>query len=296
MRSISAIGSYSARVGGSLADSYQDLPGDRSPASVRLKPPTCRDRLAAGSLGSFASPAPAGRPVEAKLDDMGSRPMEREYANLPFEDWLTYLFDHPVAQPVWYWNVDFEEADLAPERVLTYSTRLFEESGERLARYPADQVNQGLSFLIDEAGSPLYALADSALPVAPRVRCIRSIAALFEQCFLPRCTPHLSHLDEAGAGALNAVYYMWWDVFPLHGKPEDPARREIDEACITVMAETLELPSVACRESALHGLGHWGLYYRDRCRAIVAAFLDRTPDLRPELRAYAECAREAYVL
>ena len=206
------------------------------------------------------------------------------------------MFDHPVAEPAWHYDVDADSAELEPQRVIAYATELFQRAGELLSPYTDAQANQGLWFLIGEGNSPLYPLAEASIPLEQRLSCIRSISTVFEQCFVPRCSPHLSHLDEPGASALNLVCYMWWDLFVLCGQPKDAARQEVDDACLSVMEATLELPSVACQESALHGLGHWGLSYKSRCQGIVTVFLHRKRDLRPQLREYAEHAKEAYLL
>ena len=185
--------------------------------------------------------------------------------------------------------------ELEPRRVIEYTTELFGHPNDFLSTYTDDQINDGLWFLISECSSPLYALTDITTLRAKRVKCIHAITSLFEQCFVTRCTPHLSHRDEPGVGPLNAVCYMWWDIFPLCGQPQDAARREIDDACISVMASTLELPSVACQESALHGLGHWGIYYEGRCQSIISQFMKQHTDLRPELRDYAVRATDRCV-
>jgi hypothetical protein len=49
------------------------------------------------------------------------------------------------------------------------------------------------------------------------------------------------------------------------------------------------LPSIACQESALHGLAHWHYAYEERVEAAVSDFL-RREDLPPVLRTYAEKA------
>jgi hypothetical protein len=221
--------------------------------------------------------------------------MSKALTDLSFDEWVRHLFDHPVTDPAWHWDVDADYAELEPQVVVSYATRLFQQAGELLAPYTDAQANQGLWLLISETASPLYALAEASIPLEQRVRCIRSISTVFDQCFVARCTPHLSHRDEPGAGALNPICYMWWDIFPLHRQPEDKELREIDEACLSVMETTLQLPSVACQESALHGLGHWGLSYKSQCQSIIYAFMQRHRDLRPELREYAVCAGEAYV-
>jgi hypothetical protein len=222
--------------------------------------------------------------------------MGKVLTDLSFDEWVRHMFDHPVNHPEWYWDTDADRAEIEPQRVLAHATNLFERAAELLASYTDAQANQGLWFLINEGGSPLYALTETSISMEQRVRCILSISSLFNQCFAPRCTPHLSHLDEPGTGALNSVCYMWWDIFPLHGQPGDVARREIDAACLSVMEATLQLPSIACQESALHGLGHWGLNYEGRCQSIVSAFMQQHEGLRRELREYAVRARQANVL
>jgi hypothetical protein len=222
--------------------------------------------------------------------------MGKVLTDLSFDGWVRHLFDHPVNEPEWYWDIEADRAEVEPQRVIAYATNLFERAGELLTAFSDAEANQGLWFLINEERSPLYVLQNTAVPLEQRVRCILSIASLFAHCFAPRCSPHLSHLDEPGTGALNLVCYMWWDLFPLHGQPEDGARREIDAACLSVMEATLQLPSVACQESALHGLGHWGRAYEGRCQSIISDFLQRRADLRRELREYAERARQTNVL
>ena len=58
----------------------------------------------------------------------------------------------------------------------------------------------------------------------------------------------------------------------------------------------LRLQSVACQESALHGLGHWAVDYNTIVRPIIDGYLSDNRALRPELRAYAEGARVGGVL
>ena len=37
-------------------------------------------------------------------------------------------------------------------------------------------------------------------PLDARLRCVRALSVVYRELFAARCTPHLSHLDEAGAG------------------------------------------------------------------------------------------------
>jgi hypothetical protein len=119
---------------------------------------------------------------------------------------------------------------------------------------------------------------------------LRSFIPLFEQVMASRCSPHLSHLDEQPANPLNGACYMWWDILPIHGKPDDPERTDFDAEVLRVLPQLLSIPHDACRESALHGVSEWQLYYPS-IGGIVDDFLFHTPNLRPELVAYAQRAR-----
>ncbi|HSL46866.1 MAG TPA: hypothetical protein VK897_25740 [Anaerolineales bacterium] len=176
-------------------------------------------------------------------------------------------------------------------------TRLFENAGFILQPYSDSQLNQGLWFLADNACSNhMFALLDTSVPWADRQRCIRSFHDLFEECFAERCSPHLSHLDEPGASPLNLVCYMWWDILPIGPQPNDPDRSDLDHELLRVMEFTLQLDSVACQESALHGLGHWQQYYPERVTETVDAFRRSHKSLREELWAYAMSAYRGCVL
>lgn len=235
--------------------------------------------------------------------------------NVSFEEWVRCVFDHPVDREAWYWADDDDAFEPNPVRLVAHSTRLFEQSAEVLARFTDEQVDQGFWFLV---GAPpeLDVLCANVVPLPDRLQCIRSMSALFERYFAVRCTPHLCHLlkrkDEPGVGPLNSSCFMWWDLLwhpielwrdpgfanqmPVEYQLQVANEEEIDEACIAVMESILELPSIACQESALHGLGHWGSFRQERCRGVIASFLQRHPDIRPELREYALHAQEAKVL
>jgi hypothetical protein len=83
---------------------------------------------------------------------------------------------------------------------------------------------------------------------------------------------------------------MWWENFNA-GSPPD-ARFDW---CIEVMEETLKLPSEACCESALHGLGHEEDKVPETVHRIIDKFLAERSSVSPELRAYAARAREGAI-
>ncbi len=89
---------------------------------------------------------------------------------------------------------------------------------------------------------------------------------------------------------------MWWDILPVAGQPADPARKEMDQAILQVMEAALQLNSIACQESALHGLGHWHLYYASQVEEIIQGFLRRNKALPENLQKYARSALSGCVL
>ena len=225
--------------------------------------------------------------------------MGKKLENLTFDEWLTHVFDHPVSDlnNAWYWDIDRDWWEEDSAETLEFMTRAFEHAADVLQPYSDAQLNQGLWFLASNACSNhMFALMNESFPWPARRRCIASIHQLYEQCFAGRCSPHLSHIDETGASPLNMVCYMWWDIIPLYGKPDDPAHKALDEAVLQVMESTLQLDSIACRESALHGLGHWQHAYPGRVGEIIDRFSMRQPDLPEKLRAYMVNAYVGYVL
>ncbi|HKY55358.1 MAG TPA: hypothetical protein VJM08_13665, partial [Anaerolineales bacterium] len=215
--------------------------------------------------------------------------MGKQLKDLTFEEWLMYVFDHPVEdhKEAWYWNIDRDWWEEEPADVIEFLTQAFENAETIFQPYSDAQLNQGLWFIASNSCSNhMFALMDASVPWSAQKRCIYSIHQLYEQCFAKRCTPHLSHIDEPGAGPLNSVCYMWWDIIPIYGRPDDPTWKEFDQDILQVMESTLQLDSIACRESALHGLGHWQHHYPARVGEIIDKFSMTHRDLPPKLEAY----------
>jgi hypothetical protein len=225
--------------------------------------------------------------------------MGKRLTHLTFEQWLTHVFDHPVdnTKQEWYWDSDADWWDGANADTIQFLTQAFENAAVLFQPYTDAQLNQGLWYLMSNACSNhMFALLDSSVPWPARQRCVRSIYKLFAECLAKRCTAHLSHLDEPGASPLNSVCYMWWDIIPLIGQPNNPERSEIDKEILGVLGSTLRLDSIACQESALHGLGHWHLYYPQQVEEMINTFLENHKVMREELRTYAMSAYRGCVL
>lgn len=210
---------------------------------------------------------------------------------ITFENWLKYLFDRPVTDPEWYWEID-DQLSLPPHLFIEFGTRMLLGSGLLLNPYSDGQVRQGLYPLISNLlWNDIYALHDATIPLQNRLSFLNAIVNLNQDCFEPRCTPHLSHLDRDQTpdhvSPLNGSCFMWWDIFILWGNRDDPAHDPLNRACLQVMEQSLALPNIAVQEGALHGLGHFAGGYPDEVRKIIESFLNRSPALAPQLLAYA---------
>jgi len=81
------------------------------------------------------------------------------------------------------------------------------------------------------------------------------------------------------------------DIIPLGASPNTLSGNLLNAAALSVMTETLNIESIACRESALHGLGHWHDVYPAEVELIIDRFLSGYRELRPETVNYAKIAR-----
>ena len=213
-------------------------------------------------------------------------------ANRTFEQWVDGIFDHPVAEPAWFWDLDADTCEEDDETNVEYLARLFKDSDRVLRRFNDAQVGQGLNMIASNSCSNhAYCIVGGHAAWPARQRAIRSIYDVYAKCFASRCVEGLGHLNEAN-NPLNTICYMWWDVFPAWGK--NASRSEADEY-IGVMERCLSLTHQACLEGALHGLGHWQLIFQERVESIVERFLSERSDLRPELVLYARRSRDGAV-
>lgn len=219
--------------------------------------------------------------------------------HLSYDEWLEHTFSHEVRLHgnQWFFDLDAPWWDPAPEAAVAYLTRLFSDPEPALEFFSDDQIAQGLTYLVNTSASGDSGwLYSPAVPAADRLRCINAIETFFGRILAPRCAPVLGHIDEPGALPLNGVCYMWWDCFPSVALPDDPDFDMFQLATIDVMRHTLAMDSVACQESALHGLGHSARRYPAQVEAAIDQFLADPRPKRNELIAYARAARCGCVL
>ena len=128
--------------------------------------------------------------------------MDRETITIPFEEWVKFILRHAG----WEWDGDSWD-EPSPSEHIAYITRLFENAREAMASYSDDQVAEGLRDL-SYVEENIIILLDESVSLLDQIRCIQSMYALFEQVFVPRCSPLLFHLGEGEANSLNDACYM----------------------------------------------------------------------------------------
>ncbi len=209
-----------------------------------------------------------------------------------FEEWISHVFAHPPEQDNWWQDSDALEWNVPPSETVPFLARTFKESGSLLKPFTDDQAGSGLWYICSEIA---FSLCQESVPLATRKDAIACMRELYSDCFNTRCSRLLSHLNEASNSRLNVSCYMLWDLFPYPIEEENTAHEEISEECLRVMELALGLESDACRESALHGLGHWFYSYPEQVGRAIDRFLEAYPNARPELLAYARKARTGEV-
>ena len=210
-----------------------------------------------------------------------------------YEEWLTFVFDH---EPGTDWEFEIATADfhITEEESVDLMTLTFARSGADLACYSDAQVNEGLYFIVDPGKSDwLFGFESAAVPLTKRTRGIQSIYNLYADCFGRRCTDTLGHLSEGGSD-LNEICYMFWDICPLIPPGDNADQNALGEAVVSVLEQTLHLPHRACREAALHGMGHLAYWFSARVQKAIDEILC-SGELDPALQSYALSAREGMV-
>lgn len=202
-------------------------------------------------------------------------------STLPFDEWVDCL-QQEIAEINWCDD---------PLDLLRRVRRFFESSELLFTRFGPEKLNRLLWSFLSESGL-LQVLFDESLDLQERIACLWAIKTLYMELFFPHATRvllHGSNSQRSEISPLNSICYMWWDIFPSWGTG-DPSNR-IDAEILKLLADLLRIDHPACRESALHGLGHWHLHYPAQVESIIDAFLSEHGELDQELLDYACMAR-----
>jgi hypothetical protein len=213
-----------------------------------------------------------------------------------FEQWLDETFGRAVAgddYPQFVHREVEEWPDPVPDAAaVEYLTRLFEQSEDSLRYFSDRQIAAGLWEL---GPGDAHCVYNREIPFEARERLVGSVATFFREFFDKRCSPELSSAASHHVSPLNTICYMWWEVITWGWAKDDPDGERLRAIDLDVMEEVLRLPNPACRESALHGLGHM-VRHSGRAGEIVDRFLADPPaGATPELLDYARAARSGCI-
>jgi hypothetical protein len=207
---------------------------------------------------------------------------------ISYDEFVSFLFDRPEKDTEWYFQEDFYDLEINNRDVVKYAIKLFSEIWSLSEAFSETQLCLGLEYLINSScGMFCYSFVDEEVPESDKVNAIFLMFNIFSELFNRKCLKCLSHKNECPFSLYNKLCYMWWDVFPRHGVPRKEALNAIDRAVLKVLEKILLLENIACKESALHGLGHWYVGYPENVEVIIKANRKNIPE---NLRNYSQMA------
>jgi hypothetical protein len=211
-----------------------------------------------------------------------------------FDQWVKSIFDRPTVEEAWHasYHDNGRWLEQSPAVGLEFVAKLFENPLDYLSGYSDAQINQGIHIIVCTASSDHFCcLVEGDVDLSLRRRCIRSLEDLSREVLAPRCSNNVWIYTKP----TNEICDLLWDIVvreteTAERNPDltyrgvrDP---EIDEEILDTLARILAMPSIACQQSALHGLGHL-VDYAGLGSNVIQQYLDEHPDLRSDLREYA---------
>jgi len=201
-------------------------------------------------------------------------------------EFIKYLFDRPVGDTEWYFCDEHEDPFVAKDILVRLAGEVFKGIAKIARLFNEKQVCMGLQYLINPScGSISYLYLDSSIDFDLRKNAIMSMEIVFRDVFSHISAKHGLYQDTQDTIlSYRRVCYMWWDMFPRHGIPRQPSMEKTDDVICQAIYSILKIDSLACQESALHGLGHWYFSRPDEIMSVVQSFLPNAP---VELKRYA---------
>ena len=200
--------------------------------------------------------------------------MEVNLDQYSFDEWITFLFDHPASKGEWQRAVSISWMG-NPNKLIRYTIDLFENADVVLRVYSREQIEQGFWWLLGPEGGLRTWIWDQNIPWQLRKECINSMAKIFENLFSG--DPH------------GDICHMWWDLLRSF---DDPVDERTESVIFNTLSRILQLDSNHCQLSALHGLGH--LKHPEK-KHVISDYLEKHPELDEKSKSYALAAIEGKV-
>lgn len=206
-----------------------------------------------------------------------------------YEGWVDSIFSAKSEETDFFESIYF----YSPKEqacALRLSIEVFRNINSVIERYGEHSVCKGLFFFINGMKSHMpYLFTSAELPTELRLEAIEAIYYVFVNFFEPRCQQIASHGRDVSLGCLNDLCYMWWDEFPYHGGGGGADDNVINKAFLSLLERLLNLRNVACKESALHGLGHWHISCPEEVSEIIGNHLNDMPNELIDYAMQATC-------
>ncbi len=197
------------------------------------------------------------------------------FDNLAFEDWVEFVFDSKWSSSKYEDYVELADLDGDIEVFVKNCIKLFENPAFLLEKYEPEQLEGGFfGFILNPKVSLDFWIWDKNSAPDLRRQFLFSSVNVFKQVFTKKPLEHSC--------------FMWWDC--LRNFDEDKDLKTADWMC-EALSQILEINSVDCQLSALHGLGH--IEHRDK-KKLIEKFLQQNPKF--DDKEYALMAIEGNVL
>ena len=244
--------------------------------------------------------------IETCIRERAKKLLDAEQPDSPdldFDEWIKYVFDRPIQEESWYWLKDengeyLDRWQPHPVSLAEHMARLFEQPAFLAERFSSEQIDQGFWFLPHgEWDHYKYALRDE-IPLETQLRWVRAIPNLYRNLFAPLCSPHMGSQpinQDLPENPLNGACYMFWDMNDLYALVSSFWHRHVWPDALRALEQILEIDSIPCQESALHGLGHLYKTIPDQVQSIIRRFPQTGKKLHPALQGYAEAAGKGWV-
>jgi len=168
------------------------------------------------------------------------QPLIEDFDNLSFEDWLNFVFDSKWSSSKYEDYVELEDLGGDIDVFVKNCIKLFENPAFLLENYDSEQLEGGFfGFILNPKVSLNWWIWNKENSPDLRRQFIFSSVNVFKQVFTKN--------------SLKNSCFMWWD--SLRDFSEDKDRQVINWMFIA-LSQILEINSLECQMSALHGLGH----------------------------------------
>jgi hypothetical protein len=151
----------------------------------------------------------------------------------------------------------------------------------------SDDVRLGAMRIVVDPGVTVlpYSLFSEKIGDDLRTLILQRLHACFSSIFEYRCeSVRICDVAANSASKWNSLCFMWWRVLPRHGIPYNERLASADRLILDILGEVILLDNLACKESALRGLGLWHIAYPGEVEKLIEDRSDSIPDA---LRKYA---------